>query len=243
MGWKAHILAAAGSILIATSMAQSADLQVQPTLIDVTAPGAASTVTLRNDGPRPINVQIRVFRWSQKGGREYLELTTDVVASPPAVTLSPNEDYLARVVRVSKRQVVGEETYRVLIDELPDASRSESGAVRLLVRHSIPAFFSAPNAAPPAVSWTVSRHQGQVLVSARNRGASHLRISAMTLRDKSGKKLSFGNGLVGYALGGSTMAWTVPSSSGRFASSGPVSISAQGNEGPVNAVAPVIAER
>ncbi len=72
-------------------------------LIDVTAPGAASTVTLRNEGAAPINAQIRVYRWSQVDGKENLEPTEDVVASPPAVTLAPQTNYVARVVRVSKR--------------------------------------------------------------------------------------------------------------------------------------------
>lgn len=243
MTLKAHFLATVASVVLCATGAHSASLQVQPALVDVTAPGAASTVTLRNDGPSPIDVQIRVFRWSQENGQEHLVPTDDVVASPPAVTLTPNGDYVARVVRVTKRPVVGEEAYRLLIDELPNTSKAKSGTIKLLVRHSIPAFFTAPDAAPPAIAWSVSRRQGQWVLSAKNKGASRLRISAMTLRDRSGRKLSFGNGLVGYALGGSSMQWAAPASDRRFAPTGSVKITAQGNEGAVNAVAPVVAEK
>ena len=78
--------------------AAAGSLQVEPVLLDVTAPGAASTVTLRNEGTQPINAQIRVFRWSLVDGQEKLEPTDAVVASPPSVTLTPKGQYIARVV-------------------------------------------------------------------------------------------------------------------------------------------------
>src|SRR5438270_3421697 len=112
--------AALASGLLCCSAAHGATLQVGPALIEVLAPGAASTLTLRNNGEKPINVQVRVFRWSEENGQERLEATDDVIASPPAVTLAPKVDYVARVVRVSKQPPVGEEAYRLLVDELPD---------------------------------------------------------------------------------------------------------------------------
>jgi len=105
----------------AASGASAASLQVTPVLLEVVAPGAAATVTLRNNGARPIATQVRVFRWIQESGGERLEPTEDVVASPPAVELQPGQDYVARVVRVTKKPVVGEESYRLFVDELPGA--------------------------------------------------------------------------------------------------------------------------
>src|SRR5690242_1985763 len=94
--------------------AQAGSLQVEPVLLDVLAPGAASTITLHNAGPTPIHAQVRVFRWSLVNGEEKLEPTDDVVASPPSVTLAPDAKNIARIVRVAKTPVVGEESYRLL---------------------------------------------------------------------------------------------------------------------------------
>src|SRR6516225_1303331 len=96
---------AAVIVLAAQTSSQAGSLQIEPVLIDVAAPGAASTVSLRNDGATPINAQIRIFRWSQVDGKERLEPTDDVVASPPAVTLAPKANYVARIVRVTKRPI------------------------------------------------------------------------------------------------------------------------------------------
>lgn len=183
----AKLILAIAIWLFVGALAYAASLQVQPASLDVLAPGAAATLTLRNEGPRPINVQIRVFHWSQIDGEDRLDPTEDVVASPPAVTLEPNTDYVARVVRVAKQPVVAEEAYRLYVDELPEATSSAGRTIRLLVRQSIPVFFAAPERSPAAVEWSVQKQAGQTILSARNKGDSRLRISALSLRDKGGK--------------------------------------------------------
>src|SRR2546421_7291176 len=206
----------------AAAPAGAGSLQVEPVLVDITAPGAASTVTLRNEGTTPIDAQIRVYRWSIVNGKEKLDPTDDVVASPPSVTLTPKGQYIARIVRVSKQPVVGEESYRLLVDQLPDLSQQRNGAVNLMVRYSIPVFFGAPNKKNPTVAWSVATSGDKVTLTAHNSGDRRLRISALSLRDGSGKSLSFGSGLAGYALGQSAVSWTGPRRG--FAANGSISV-------------------
>jgi fimbrial chaperone protein len=233
------ILTATLLLGVAYSSARAGSLQVEPVLVDVSAPGAASTLTLRNEGVTPLETQIRVFRWSLVDGQEKLEPTDDVVASPPSVTLTPKGQYIARIVRVSKQPVTGEESYRVLVDQLPDLSQQKNGAVNLLVRYSIPIFFSAPDKKSPMVLWSIAIKGDKITLIARNNGERRLRISALSLRDANGKSISFGNGLAGYALGQSTKSWTVPGSARGFATNGSVSIFGQSDNGPIQAVASV----
>jgi fimbrial chaperone protein len=168
----------AGILLVTAQVsARAATLQVEPVLIDVTAPGAASTITLRNEGTAPINVQVRIFRWSQIDGKENLEPTEDVVASPPAVTLSPKTNYITRIVRVTKRPISGEESYRVLVDQLPDATQQKGNTVNLLMRYSIPVFFGGADRSTPKVAWTVAVTGNKVKVTARNEGERRIRIA------------------------------------------------------------------
>lgn len=226
-------------VLGACQTMSAGSLQIEPVLIDVTAPGAASTVTLRNQGATPINAQIRVFRWSLVDGQEKLEPTEDVVASPPSVTLTPNGQYIARIVRVSKRPVSGEESYRLLVDQLPDLSQQKNGTVNLLVRYSIPVFFGAADKKSPAVAWSLAVKGDKLILAARNNGERRLRISALNVRDASGRSISFGNGLAGYALGQSTKSWTAPGGARGFVTSAPAAISAQSDGGPIAATAMV----
>jgi len=227
----------ASVVAFAASPADAGSLQVEPVLVDITAPGAASTVTLRNEGTTPIDAQIRVYRWAIVNGKEQLTPTDDVVASPPSVTLTPKGQYIARIVRVSKQPVAGEESYRLLVDQLPDLSQQRNGAVNLMVRYSIPVFFGAPNKKNPTVAWSVAANGDKVTLTAHNSGDRRLRISALSLHDASGKSLSFGNGLAGYALGQSAVTWTVPRRG--FTPNGSVSVTAQSDGGPIQAVASI----
>jgi len=233
----ATIAAAAVLALCSQAPARAASLQVEPILVDVTAPGAASTVTLHNTGTTPINAQVRVFRWTMINGEEKLEPTNDVVASPPSVTLAPDGKYVTRVVRVSKQPVVGEESYRLLVDQLPDLAQQKNGSVNLMIRYSIPVFFGAPNKKNPTVTWSLAVKGDKVTVMAHNSGDRRLRIAGLTLHDQHGKSIKLGDGLNGYALGQSTKSWTIPAHG--FAANGSASISAQSDGGPVQAVASI----
>jgi fimbrial chaperone protein len=105
------------------------------------------------------------------------------------------------------------------------------------VRYSIPVFFGAANKKNPTVAWSVATKGDKVTLTAHNSGDRRLRISALSLRDASGKSVSFGSGLAGYALGQSAMSWTVP---GRgFSPNGAISVTAQSDGGPVQAVASI----
>lgn len=218
------------------ALAQAASLRVAPVMLDLTAPTAASAIRVWNDASRPINVQIRVFRWVQRDGESIYEPTDRVVASPPITTLQPGAENIIRIVRTSKQPVRGEESYRLVVDELPDPSRRKAGTVTLVVRHSIPVFFDTMGASGADPSWTVSRRGGGFVVTARNDGAKRLRISDLALQN--GKTvMARRKGLVGYVLGNSTASWFVPGTGRGRPSGGSVTISADSEAGRFNAIA------
>ena len=226
--------------LAAGGYAQAGSLRIEPVLVDVAAPGAATTLTLQNTEEKAIEAQIRVFHWTQVAGKESLEPTDDVVVSPPAATLAPNQQYVVRVVRVTKRPVAGEESYRVLIDELPDAAAStNSRTVNLLVRQSVPVFFGQPQRSDASLVWSVVGNGKSAAIVVTNNGDSRMRVAGLSIQPPGGKPISFGNGLVGYVLGQSSMRWPVPGNNEHLAAGGSVSISALSEKGPIHALAQV----
>jgi fimbrial chaperone protein len=225
-------LVAAAAFAAAAHSADAASLQVTPLLVEVAAPGATSTLTLRNQGTQSVNGQIRVFRWTQANGQDVLEPTDAVVASPPMASLAGRVDYSVRIVRTSRQPIAQEEAYRLLIDELPDASKRRSGTIAIVLRQSIPVFFTPQERGAPKLAWSVQHGGGKVTVTAKNTGDRRVRISRLQVG--AGKNaVSFGKGLVGYALAGSTMSWTRPAPAGF--GGGPVKISAHSDNGPINA--------
>lgn len=227
---RAFLFAAVLSLGFA-AQALAASLQIAPVGFDLPASTKAAQLTLHNLGTSPLNAQIRIFRWSQANGQDQLAETQDVVASPPAATIEPDQDHLIRLVRTAAAPVAGEESYRLLVDELappPDPNTTTTG-ITFVVRYSVPVFFHDAKAAAH-LAWTASIANNSVSISVQNSGTRHMRISEMTVTSASGSKIVFSVGLVGYVLAGSAMSWSkpVPANSG-FVSGSTVSIAARGD--------------
>jgi fimbrial chaperone protein len=186
-----------------TGIAAASSLQVSPTRIDQVMPASAGVITLRNEENRPVNVQVRVFRWSQVMGVERLEPTADVVASPPSAQIGAGKQYLLRVVRVSKAPVTAEESYRVLVDELPDPSQLKAGTVNFTVRFSLPVFYRSEQSAAAQVGWNIRRANGGYVLFGSNGGGTKLRLTDIQLL-QSGRIIGVKKDAGGYVLAGSS---------------------------------------
>jgi fimbrial chaperone protein len=234
--WISGLLAAAA--IFATSVVASASsLQVTPVNIEVPAPGAASTVTLSNFGVEAVNAQIRIFKWVQTNGKDELIPTRDVVASPPAVKMAAGKKSVIRIVRLSKTPAAAEETYRLIIDEVPKPPKPGAAGVGFAVRYSVPVFFSK-SGEDIDLSWKASIAGGQLVLTAANAGGRRVRLASLRVTS-AGKTINIGQGLAGYVLGQSSKIWTVKSGAKSIAPGGTITILAQGDNGPIEATAKV----
>ena len=227
------------TLLLGASQTIASSLQVTPVRIQVESPAAASTITVSNPGDEPLAAQIRVFRWTRVNGKDTLQPTKDVVASPPLTRLAPSQPYVVRIIRVSKTPLNGEETYRLLVDEIPNPQASApSFGPRFAIRQSIPVFFTDP-AAAPKLTWAAVLKNGRLLVKARNEGGRRVRISALKVTNGSGAALGFGDGFIGYVFGRSSEQWTAVTAPRGFAPGAAITILAQGDNGPIKATAKI----
>jgi fimbrial chaperone protein len=228
-----------GALLGALSLdpwsASATSLEVKPIMIEAPAGVAASTLSLRNSGSEVLHAQLRVFRWNHETGKDELVPTREVVASPPFAKIAPGGDLLVRVVRTSKAPIAAEESYRLLIDELPPPGTSTG--INLLVRYSMPVFFGTPVTGAPKVRWTVTPKGKEVVITATNEGSRRARISGLTLVGGNAPIASLGDGLNGYVLTGQTKQWTVPAS--KALPAGGLLVTAETDRGPLRAPATV----
>ena len=169
------------------------------------SPASASTIDIANQAPQPASIQVRVFRWMQAGGHETLTPTEDVVASPPFATIASGTTLSVRVIRASKAPIVGEEAYRVVVDQLPETNRNGRVMVAMLLRQVLPAFFGGADKSSPDVSWTIRRVGAGLALFAHNNGDRRLRVAHVVLADSSHRSITLSGGLLGYVLGHSDM--------------------------------------
>ncbi|OOG53714.1 fimbria/pilus periplasmic chaperone [Rhodanobacter sp. C03] len=183
--------------------AEAASLRISPIGIDMSAAERASSMTLVNTGTDPVNLQLRIFKWSQVNGEEVLVPATDMLVSPPAATIPAGVSYTVRIARQSVTSVQNELSYRVFIDELPKPvdPRTLGQGVSMVLRTSLPVFVVDPKAFAK-LSWKVWQDGSGLHAEATNSGQRHAKIIGLAVQPEGGSPLVFGNGLNGYVLTG-----------------------------------------
>lgn len=195
--------------LLATTPARASSLQVSPTGLALAPAQNADVLTLTNSGSEPLRAQVRVFHWTQRDGKDVLEPTRDIVATPAMLSIAPGAGQLVRVVRLAPPDAT-EGSYRVVVSELPPP-RKEGVKVGLqfALEYSLPVFLLPPGA-PPSGGYALQAHRVGNALEVSNSGRMHARLSSVAQIGAGGRKTLLFPGLLGYVLPGQTMRWTLP---------------------------------
>jgi len=189
--------------------AHGANLQISPVSISFQPGQNAAGIQLQNNGDTPIYGQVRVYAWDQKDGADVLTPTTSLVASPPVIEIAANSAQTIRLVRRAVVPGATEQTYRILIDELPRGD-SQPGNVAIRLQYSVPAFvLPVDTQAAPALEWSTFERAGAWHLRVNNGGALHAQIGATSVRLGS-QNIELSKGLLGYALPGRSREWQLP---------------------------------
>lgn len=212
----------ASALLALGLSAQAAGLQVSPVSLTLAASQQADGLWLTNTGAEAMQVQVRVFGWSQAAeAGDQLTPSTALQVSPPMLSLAPGARQLVRVLRVGAAPAGPEEqAFRLIVDELPveqpegpasapAPARSGTGGLTYVLRHSLPVFLLPAGAAPsaPQLAWSLATAQGKAVLQAENRGGTHAQISRVRFTPTGGQTIEVNPGLMGYVLPGAVMRW------------------------------------
>lgn len=194
--------------------AHGASLQVSPTSVVVPASQNAGGLTLENTGGTPLHGQVRLFRWQQSDGVDRLEPTRDLVVSPPMLRLAPGQRQLVRVIRLGAPPAGEETAYRLIVDELPDATVPDDArhGLRLVLQYVIPVFLMPADGPPPVpiLQLRRTRADGRPALELRNTGRQHAQIADLQYVDADGRRHAIAPGLSGYVLPGQVHRWPLP---------------------------------
>jgi fimbrial chaperone protein len=194
-------------LLAAAFDASASGLQIAPTSLELASAGPAQALWLTNTGDHELRAQVRAYKWSQNGGKDALEPTQALVASPPMLTVAPGGRQLVRVIRTGQDAAPGEQTYRLLVDELPLEAAKGTG-VQYVLRYSVPVFVGVGG--KPSLTWSGTPGHDAIELTVSNTGPAHAQISEVNLvQPGAAAPVPIVPGLLGYVLPGATMHWTI----------------------------------
>jgi len=222
------------ALMFAGGAALAGSIHVMPTTITLGPGKATAVMSITNEGDTPLKAQVRVFAWDQQGNEDRLTATQKVVVSPPVVSLAPKQTQSIRIVRVDKSAIAAEETYRVVVDEIPDAKMAANVGVQVQMRYSVPVFVLPKMTMPPgAVTLTAQISGNTLTLGAQNKSETHMQASEVTIEHAGGTTTPVVGGLLGYVLPGRTMQWKVPVPANAAAKGRPVRVTAMFNGQPI----------
>lgn len=186
-------------------MLNAASIRLSPVSVEILSDQSASSISLYNQSNESSDLQVRVFEWRQNAGQDQLIPTDEIAVSPPFLKLQPNDSYNLRVVRINPVPVSGEQTYRIIIDELPKPidNRKVDQGVNVLLRSSLPLFVVSKDAITK-LTWSIQQEQNNSSLIINNVGNRHALLSNLTLVDTTANK-SYAikvNTVNGYILAG-----------------------------------------
>lgn len=193
----------------------------------------STAVWIENRGSRAVTLQARIVAWNQQDNRDnYTSMQQMVALSPPLATVAPGNRQLLRVVRLQKSSSNQERAFRILLDELPEATnhkqlntnsdaRTVAMGVRFRMRYSLPLFLrgadfdashdsrNAPDFAKNELVWKMVQIERERWIEVHNPGRVHARLTAVRLLHQE-NEYRIADGLLGYVLSGSSMRWRIP---------------------------------
>ena len=126
-GCKAALIAAA---LALTVPMPANSYELEPIIVQLapSGSGAVHTMTIANTHDVPIAIEISVYRRFQKpDGTETREIEDDdVLVTPPQMVIAPGSSQSFKVRWIGRPDIVEEQTYRIVTEQLPIRLREES---------------------------------------------------------------------------------------------------------------------
>jgi len=182
--WKVSPCLLAAAALFHSGEAAAATYTVNPTRVYLNASAGSALMTLKNESPEPLRMQVKAQRWAQTlDGEMQLSATEDLIVFPALLTLKPGEERKIRVATSVPFGVV-EKTYRIYVEELPPttAEKAEGASVKILTRMGVPVFLQPAHPQAAALLRDVSLSNGVLTFQLVNTGNSHFLPNSVTVR-------------------------------------------------------------
>jgi fimbrial chaperone protein len=213
-------LAALAFFAAPAAPASAGQFDVKPIRITLSRGALSDTLTIENQSPSPLRLQIGGYAWtSDANGGVRLAPTDDLIVFPTLVTILPMEH---RNVRIGFGGTPGqrEQTYRITLDELPslesELGPQERQGLVVRTRVTVPVFFAPESPVQKAAIAALRISRGAVHATFENTGNVHTIVQDVGIiaRDASGRKVYAGAIKGWYVLAGQSRDFvaTVPRS-------------------------------
>jgi fimbrial chaperone protein len=198
--------------------AHAGTFSISPIRLDLSKALQSAAITVRNDD-REVLVQAEVVLWEQVDGEDRLTPTRHLVVSPAVFTLPPNGSQLVRVaLRGPPADTTRELSYRLILQEVPQAASPDFSGLQVSLRLSVPIFVANEGTRGPELAWSATASGNGLLLTARNSGDVHTRLHGFSIAPVTGVDPPLVQSAATYILPGQSRSWALGQEQGETTS-------------------------
>jgi fimbrial chaperone protein len=188
----------------------AASFSVSPMRVALSAAKPVAALEVHNAGSEATVVQLELVGWTQADNADVYAATSDLLATPPILTVPPGG---SRVVRVGLRRAPDKDrelSYRLYIQEVPPPLTADFQGMRMMLRVGVPVFVAAAAKPKPQLQWSgVAVPDGGIKLTLTNSGTEHVKITDFELSSADGGHSSGVQQSSNYVLPGQSRHWLV----------------------------------
>lgn len=183
---------AASIFLLPVTQSYAGPFSVSPVRVHMAARERATALTIANEGDTELVIQADIYQWKQKpDGQDDLQLSEDMILSPPILKLQPRSRQILRLARLSPAPLGEQQTYRLLVREIPEARAVEGEvSVQIAVGFSLPIFISPPGAKRDLLCTAERGETNSIRALCENQGNAYAQPVDFVLKSSDGTKLA-----------------------------------------------------
>jgi fimbrial chaperone protein len=157
---------------------ESSTFSIAPIRVELSGSQLMEVLTVRNDGDAPIVLQARAMRWMQEDGVDSFAETREVLVAPPVLTVPAHASQIVRVALRRPADSGRELSYRLFLQEVPQAVARPDRGLTVALQMSLPVFIAPEQPEPtPQIEWRGRwQDDGSLELNALNHGSRHLQL-------------------------------------------------------------------
>ena len=173
---------ALAACLFSPVLSGAAEWRVAPIRLDLGASARSGVITVFNEKPETLHLQMKAFAWTQDAeGKDRYEETDDLLFFPRIMIFSKAEE---RILRAGIKMAVPprEKAYRLFLEEIPGPRKTEGTNVAIAIRLGVPVFVRPVKEEALGEVAELALSQGTLSLAVRNTGNVHFSIAAIEIK-------------------------------------------------------------
>ena len=139
------------------TVAQADWLTISPVIIEIATASKPVAVRVTNDSDREATFQLDTSAWQQLNGKDVYAASEDLILAPSILVIPPRKSQTFRVLLRDGRPSPVERTYRVIVEDITEASKQtdpiSTTTVSFKFTHNLPVLVAPSGKIVNAMRW------------------------------------------------------------------------------------------